>query len=102
MRFAVSLFILAAGAIVAAWWWLGEPVSVPATPVAQGEKLYCLSYAPFRGQQNPLDPTTWIDPRQIDDDLGRLARITDCVRTYSTNEGLHQVPEIAERHGLKV
>jgi glucan 1,3-beta-glucosidase len=102
MRFAVSLFILVAGAIVAAWWWLGEPVGMPASPVGRGEKLYCVSYAPFRGQQNPLDATTWIDPRQIDDDLGRLARITDCVRTYSTNVGLDQVPEIAERHGLKV
>jgi glucan 1,3-beta-glucosidase len=102
MRVAVSLFILVAVAIVAAWWWLGLPVEMPASSVARGEKLYCLSYAPFRGTQTPLDPTTRIDPRQIEDDLERLARITDCVRTYSTDVGLDRVPEIAERHGLKV
>jgi glucan 1,3-beta-glucosidase len=38
----------------------------------------------------------------IEDDLARLARITGCVRTYSTRNGLDQIPEIAARHGLKV
>src|SRR5262249_35270390 len=27
---------------------------------------------------------------------------TDCVRTYSVDHGLDQIPEIARRHGLKV
>ena len=29
-------------------------------------------------------------------------KVTDCVRTYSVDFGLDQVPEIAQRHGLKV
>ncbi len=43
-----------------------------------------------------------IAPSQIDEDLAQLARITDCVRTYSVDFGLENVPEIAQRHGLKV
>ncbi len=102
MRLPAIFFALSALAIGAAWWWLGAPVPMPPSPLAAGEKLYCVSYAPFRGQQTPLIATTHIEPWQIDEDLGRLSRLTDCVRTYSTEHGLDQVPEIAKRHGLKV
>ena len=102
MQKAVSLFTLAAAAIVGVWWWLGAAVPMPASPLEVGEKLYCISYAPFRGQQTPLDLSTRIEPRQIDEDLTQLARLTDCVRIYSVDFGLDRVPEIAQRHGLKV
>ena len=46
--------------------------------------------------------TTQIPPQQIDEDLKFLARYTDCIRTYSVENGLDKVPEIAQRHGLKV
>ena len=72
------------------------------SPLAPGEKLYCVSYAPFRGDQNPFGPDVPIDPRQIDEDLAQLKQITDCVRTYSTDHGLDQIAEIARRHGMKV
>jgi len=98
----VSLFTLAAVAIVACWWWLGAAVPMPPSPLDPGEKLYCVSYAPFRGSQTPLDPSTRIDARQIDEDLTQLAKLTDCVRIYSVDAGLDQIPEIAQRHGLKV
>ena len=75
---------------------------MPQSPLAAGEKLYCLSYAPFRGRQTPLDPTTQISAAQIEDDLSRLAKLTDCVRTYSIDYGLDQIAGIAARHGLKV
>jgi exo-beta-1,3-glucanase (GH17 family) len=102
MRLPAGLFVLVTAAIAASWWWLGAPVAMPASPLAAGEKLYCVSYAPFRGAQSPLDPTFHVDAAQIEDDLTRLAPLTDCVRTYSTQNGLDQVPEIAARHGLKV
>jgi exo-beta-1,3-glucanase (GH17 family) len=102
MHYPIGLFALVAAAITAAWWWLGSPVAMPPSPLGAGEKLYCLSYAPFRGRQSPLEPTTRIDPRQIEEDMVRLRGVTDCVRTYSTRNGLDQVPEIAARHGLKV
>jgi glucan 1,3-beta-glucosidase len=91
-----------AAIIVAAWGWLGLPVQMPPSPLAQGEKLNCVSYAPFRNGQTPLDTTTHIAAGQIDEDLALLASVTRCVRTYSTDLGLDQVPEIARRHGLKV
>ena len=88
----VSLFTLTAAVIVAAWWWLGAPVPMPPSPLAPGEKLYCVSYAPFRGAQTPLDLSTKIEPAQIEQDLAQLAKVTDCVRTYSVDFGLDQVP----------
>jgi exo-beta-1,3-glucanase (GH17 family) len=75
---------------------------MPQAPLAPGEKLHCVSYAPFRGTQDPFGPDVPIDPRQIDEDMAQLRQITDCVRTYSTDHGLDQIPEIARRHGMKV
>jgi len=102
MKEAVSLFTLTAAVVMAAWWWLGAAVPMPPSPLDPGEKLYCVSYAPFRGAQTPLDLSTKIEPAQIEQDLAQLAKVTDCVRTYSVDFGLDQVPEIAQRHGLKV
>ncbi|MFY9896175.1 MAG: beta-(1-6) glucans synthase, partial [Xanthobacteraceae bacterium] len=59
-------------------------------------------YAPFRGDQDPLVETTHVGAGQIDEDLTLLSRYTDCIRTYSVENGLDQVPAIAARHGLKV
>jgi exo-beta-1,3-glucanase (GH17 family) len=98
----IACSALVAAAIAAAWWWLGAPLAMPASPLDPSAKLYCVSYAPFRGRQTPFDRTSPIDPAQIEDDLARLAPLTDCVRTYSTELGLDQVAGIAERHGLKV
>jgi exo-beta-1,3-glucanase (GH17 family) len=102
MGIATALFAFAAAVIVAAWGWLGAAVEMPPSPLAVGEKLHCVSYAPFRGDQSPFGPDVPIDPRQIDQDLAQLKAITDCVRTYSIDHGLDQIPEIAKRHGMKV
>jgi exo-beta-1,3-glucanase (GH17 family) len=99
---AVSLFTLTVAGIVAAWWWLGAPVTMPLSPLESGEKLYCVSYAPFRDGQSPLDPATKIESWQIEQDLAQLARISQCVRTYSVDFGLDRVPEFARKYGLKV
>jgi exo-beta-1,3-glucanase (GH17 family) len=74
------------------------------TPSQYGraEKLYCVSYTPFRGSQTPLDPSIVIPVPQIEDDLTRLAQVTNCIRTYSVDFGLDQIAGIAARHGLKV
>ncbi|HXL66746.1 MAG TPA: beta-(1-6) glucans synthase, partial [Xanthobacteraceae bacterium] len=68
---AIASFALTALAIAAAWWWLGAPVELPKFDTGAG-KLYCLSYAPFRGGQNPLVEGTRVDARQIDEDLALL------------------------------
>ena len=102
MRLGLACLALSAMIIAGAWAWLGSPVAMPPSPLATGEKLYCISYAPFRGSQTPLDLSTHISAAQIEDDLSRLAKITDCVRTYSVDFGLDQIAGIAARHGLKV
>jgi exo-beta-1,3-glucanase (GH17 family) len=98
----LAFFAVTALAIAGVWWWLGKPVTLPPSPLLPGEKLYCVSYAPFRDAQDPLIESTQIPPQQIDEDLKFLARYTDCIRTYSIENGLDKVPEIAQRYGLKV
>jgi glucan 1,3-beta-glucosidase len=102
MRLGLACLGLSGLVIAGFWAWLGAPVAVPNSPLSPGEKLYCLSYSPFRGSQTPLDAGIQISPAQIEDDLSRLAEITDCVRTYSTEFGQDRIAEIAARHGLKV
>ncbi len=99
---ALASFALTALAIGGAWWWLGAPVELPPSPLAAGQKLYCVSYAPFRGEQNPLVEGTRVEPWQIDEDLALLSKYTDCVRTYSIDDGLDAVLAGARRYGLKV
>lgn len=102
MHIVAAFFALTAATIVAVWSWLGAPVEMPQGVLGPDGKLDCVSYAPFRGSQNPLEPGTHIDPKQIDEDLAQLKRLTNCVRTYSIDHGLDRIPEIAKRHGMKV
>jgi exo-beta-1,3-glucanase (GH17 family) len=87
--------------IVAAWWWLGRPIAMPVGSADAG-RLQCISYAPFRPGQNPLELDTYVPAAQIEEDLGRLRQITGCIRTYSIEHGVDQVPAIAQRLGMKV
>jgi exo-beta-1,3-glucanase (GH17 family) len=102
IRIPLGLFALTAAAIVGFWGWLSAPVPMPAAPIGAAEKLYCVSYAPLRAEQNTLGPGTPVEPWQIDEDLAQLKQVTNCVRTYSIDHGLDRVAEIAQRHGLKV
>ncbi len=102
MRLGLAGLALSVLAIAAFWAWLGIPEAIHQAPLKAGQKLYCISYAPFHGRQTPLDLSTRVSAEQIDRDLAQLAQLTDCVRTYSTDFGLDQIAGIAARHGLKV
>src|SRR6476619_6608759 len=102
LRTPLALLLSSLGMIAALWWWLATPITLARAPIDPDAKLQCVSYAPFRGAQTPLVPTTQISPEQIAQDLAQLARITDCVRTYSIENGLDQVPALAAKVGLKV
>jgi exo-beta-1,3-glucanase (GH17 family) len=102
LRTPLALLVLSLGAIAATWWWLATPITLARAPIDPDAKLLCVSYTPFRGDQTPLLPTTHIGPEQIAQDLANLAKVTDCVRTYSIENGLDQVPALAEKAGLKV
>ena len=99
---AFASFALTALIIGAVWWWLGMPVEISAASLATGQRLYCLSYAPFRGGQDPLVEGTKVTPEQIEEDMAQLARYAGCVRTYSVDDGAEFVLQSAKRHGLKV
>src|ERR1700742_4446342 len=97
-----ALLVLSLGSIAAIWWWLATPITLVRAPIDPNAKVQCVSYAPFRGEQSPLSATTHITAEQISADLTELAKISDCVRTYSIDHGLDQIPELAAKAGLKV
>lgn len=86
--------------------WLGlqtRPQAMHDLHLAAGEKLHCVSYAPFhRAGQTPFDPALRIGIAQLREDLAALAKITDCVRLYSIDRGLEQVPAVARELGIGV
>jgi exo-beta-1,3-glucanase (GH17 family) len=102
LRTPLALLLISLSVIAAAWWWLATPITLARAPIDPDAKLQCVSYAPFRGAQTPLVPTTHISAEQIAQDLAQLANISDCVRTYSIENGLDQVPGLAAKVGLKV
>jgi glucan 1,3-beta-glucosidase len=88
--------------VALAWWALGRPAALPPPPVAPGEKIACLSYAPYEGSQSPFQAGLVIPPDQIDRQFEALALSTDCLRTYSVGQGLDAAPALARKHGLKL
>lgn len=98
----VILVVIVTVLVGAVWYALGRPVAMPHSPLAPGEKLACLSYAPFRGSQSPFDRSLVIPPEQIDEDLAKLSEITSCIRTYATDQGLDRVAEYARKYGLSL
>jgi exo-beta-1,3-glucanase (GH17 family) len=99
---ALALFVVTALAIGAVWWWLGSPVVLPPSPLAGGGKLYCVSYVPYQNGQDPLVEGTQVYPEEIDRDLALLSQYSNCVRTYSTKDGIESVLTSARKYRLKV
>ena len=102
LRAPLALLALSLCAIAAVWWWLATPVNLARAPIDPAAKLECVSYAPFRGAQNPLELGLIVPPEQMAEDFAQLAKITGCIRTYSVGNGLDRVPELAQKAGLKV
>src|SRR6478672_11434004 len=102
LRTPLALLLSSLGMIAALWWWLAIPIKLARAPIDPNAKLQCVSYAPFRSHQTSLSPATQVSREQIAEDLAQLAKIADCVRTYATDLGLDQIPELAAKVGLKV
>jgi exo-beta-1,3-glucanase (GH17 family) len=96
------LFGFVALAIGLLWYGMGRPFPLPASPLAQGQKLNCLSYAPFHGDRAPFDQPLHVSADQIERDLKQLAEVTPCVRTYSAAPAQGEITRIAAKMGLKV
>jgi exo-beta-1,3-glucanase (GH17 family) len=102
LRTPLALLLISLGAIAAVWWWLATPITLARAPIDPNAKLQCVSYAPFRNGQTPLNPSTLITAEQVEQDLAQLAKVTDCIRTYSIENGQDIIAGIAKRFGLKV
>ncbi|MGV7219725.1 glycoside hydrolase family 17 protein [Bradyrhizobium sp. UFLA05-112] len=102
LRAPLTLLLVSLCAIAAVWGWLGTPVKLADAPVDPNNKVQCISYAPFRSNQTSLSSATQVSREQIAEDLAQLAEISDCIRTYATDLGLDQIPELAAKAGLKV
>lgn len=102
-RALLALNLVALVGLLALIVWQARPAVMYDLHLAAGEKLQCVSYAPFHlPGQTPFDPDIHIAREQIAADLAALAKITECVRLYSVDQGLAAVPEIARELGLKV
>lgn len=99
-------FLLHFAAFLVLTFWVArqtQPVSLPDLHLTEGEKLACVSYAPYHEPgQTPFDPNMRIPRVQIAADLAALSKITKCVRIYAVDQGLEYVPELASQYGLKV
>lgn len=101
MRRTVVLIVLVVCTVATFAWWWRQGVAVPL--VDAPEHLQCVSYAPYRRpEQSPFQQGIVVPPAQIEADLAVLARQVDCVRTYSVDQGLDQVPRLARKYGLRV
>lgn len=96
----LALLALLALSLLAWWGWRGLERSAPEPRV---DRVRCVSYAPFhRPGETPFDPHAHASRERIRADLQRLSTITDCVRTYSVDQGLDQVPAVARELGMQV
>jgi exo-beta-1,3-glucanase (GH17 family) len=98
----LAVLLLSLAVITGVWWWLATPVTLAHAAIGPGAKLDCVSYAPFRSGQTPWKSTIVISEAQIAEDLVELARVSRCIRTYSIENGLDKVPELASKVGLRV
>ena len=98
----LALFLVSMSMIVAVWYWLASPVLLEHALINPAKKLDCVSYAPFRSGQTPWNSDIVISPEQIAEDLSQLAVVSNCIRTYSVENGLDKVPQLASKVGLKV
>lgn len=99
------LFVLTALVLLAmlGWYWReSRPVELPSSPLAD-PRMQCVSYAPYyRDGYTPFKEDLRLTQEEIATDLRALAAVTRCVRTYSVDQGLDQVPEVARELGLTV
>ncbi|RDV01140.1 beta-(1-6) glucans synthase [Undibacter mobilis] len=102
MRLALVCLAAAVAVIAAVWTWLGQPIPMPSAPLKAGDKLWCVSYAPFRGSQSPHQEGIQIPAAQIEEDIAQLAKMSNCLRVYATDQGIENVVPIAARYGMKV
>ncbi|MCA1908188.1 MAG: glycosyltransferase [Magnetospirillum sp.] len=101
--FLVLIFIILAN--LGFWAALNQPKS----GLPWAGTIHSVSFSPSRADDDPTivrqfpqyEDTMLATREEMDEDLAMLSGKVTQVRTYSTLEGLDQVPELAGKHGLK-
>jgi len=101
---ALAVLAVALVALVAAvalnlvfWWSQGRPQDIPD---ARTPRIKSASFSPYRAGQSPFGaPFT---REQLEADMAVAARHFERIRTYSNTNQFAPVPELAQKHGLKV
>jgi len=86
------------------WWWVGKAAPIADLPgVATGERLQCVSYAPYRRGESPqlIAKDFEFAAVRLDEDLSLLAKYFDCIRIYSV-AAMDNLPAVARAHHLKI
>ncbi len=91
--------LVAALVSLAVWFAANRPVKVEGGWSA--ERLASASFAPFRRGQSPM-AQKFPSAAQIEQDLALLMDKVAAVRTYSSTEGLENVPRLAGKYDIKV
>ena len=94
------LGLMAAIAANFAGWYLPNRPLAMDRPWLDGP-MTSLSFAPFRRGQSPLT-RTYPTAAEIESDLKSLQGLAHGVRTYTSQEGMEIVPELAGKYGLTV
>lgn len=95
---ALAAFAAAACLVLALQAWRGAAQALPEPDIS---RLDCVSYA-HPGDLFEFGPKQPIAPAVIEREMEALARVSGCVRTYSTDDGQDVVVRVAEQLGLKV
>ena len=98
----LALFLVSMSVIIAVWYWLASPVLLDHALINPAKKLDCVSYAPFRSGRRRGIPISSSVRRRLRKISIELAGVSKCIRTYSVENGLDKVPELASKVGLKV
>lgn len=91
----ILIFILLANFV--AWSLLNLPVEPP----DWSGQIRGLSFSPYQPDQNPNE-NKYPSRQEIEADVARLSGWVRNIRTYSSVDGMEQIPELAARHGLTV
>jgi len=98
MRIVFAAAVVAAAIQAAAWGFTDRT----ATPADLDAPIDSISYSPYLHGEDPRTHRETIPAAQIQQDLSVIAGVSQGVRTYSTIDGIDQVPEIANKLGLNV
>lgn len=79
------------------WWSQGRPQDIPD---ARTPRIKSASFSPYRAGQSPFGAS--FTREQLEEDMVVAARHFERIRTYSNTNQFAPVPELAQKHGLKV